>query len=208
MPPEYNHVRTERSPVDPYLLRITPKPQPVDSQSMLPVAVRVEDGYFNTFRFIGFSLRGLDHGRSQTFGPPKLMGRREIHAQIMRSEMFELTYQVQTISNNNDKIFAEFAFINDQLQIPTAQGFTAAKTVELFSKQHPSGTFRQDVFTFKIPGYIPPGIYTLAVRATKASNKVQGNYQGKPIRSLVPIQTNRPWQGQTDYRPLGTIQLQ
>ena len=92
MPPEYDHFRTERSKVDPYLLRISPKPQPEISKTPLPVAVQVQDGYFNTFRFIGFSISGLDRGQSRTFERPLQVGNREIHALIQRSEMFEISY--------------------------------------------------------------------------------------------------------------------
>ena len=105
-------------------------------------------------------------------------------------------------------IFAEIAFVNERLEIPSAQGFTAAKTVELIPGDLAVGTYRKDRFTFKIPAYLPPGLYTLVLRATAASNKVEGTYQGKPIRRLVPLKTKKTWQGQTDYRPLGTVQIQ
>ncbi|MDP6042414.1 MAG: hypothetical protein QGG64_27940, partial [Candidatus Latescibacteria bacterium] len=208
LPPEYDHFRTERSKIDPYLLSISPKPQPEVSKTPIPVAVHVQDGYFNTFRFIGFSISGLDRGQSRTFEQPLQVGNREIHAIIQRSEMFEVSYQAQRTQPVTDKIFAEFAFVNERLEIPSAQGFTAAKTVELIPSDLSVGTYRKDRFTFKIPAYIPPGLYTLTMRATAAGNKVQGTYQGKPIRSLVPLKMKMPWRGQTDYRPLGTVQIQ
>ena len=208
MPPEYDHFRTERSKIDPFLLRIRPKPQPEISKTPLPVAIHVQDGYFNTFRFIGFSISGLDRGQSRTFEQPLQVGNREIHALIQRSEMFEISYQAQRTQPATDKIFAEFAFVNERLEIPSVQGFTAAKTVELIPDTMAVGTYRKDRFTFKIPAYIPPGLYTLTARATTASNTVEGTYQGKPIRRLAPLKTNIPWRGQTDYRPLGTVQIQ
>ncbi|MCZ6633756.1 MAG: DUF2723 domain-containing protein [bacterium] len=208
MPPEFDHFRTRRSSFDPYLLRVEPKPPSETSSEALPVVVAVKNVYYNTFRFTGFQIEGLDGNASRTFPTPIPFSGRTIDGIVQRSELFELAFVVHKTAPNTAKIFAEFAFINDRMEIPTAHGFTAAKQVEILPETLPEQTFLKDQFTFKIPQFIPQGFYTLAVRASQTTEQIQGTYQGKPIRSLVPLKARDSWQGQREYQPLGLLWVQ
>ena len=84
-------------------------------------------------------------------------------------------------------------------------GFTAAKQIEVIPETLAQNWYRKDRFTFKIPGYIPRGFYTLAVRVTGATGQIGGTYRGKPIQTLTPLRMTRPWKGQYEYQPLGQL---
>ena len=205
MPPEYDHFRTVRSPVDPHLLKIEPKPPAEASSQPLPVLVRSEGVYFKDLRFVGFEIEGLDRGVSKTFGTPLTFGSGLIDGIVQRSELFELTFVVQRTGAPNAKFIAEFAFVNDRMEIPSAHGFSASKHLEIIPKDLPVGWYRKDGFIFKIPGYIPSGLYTLAVMVNRPTAQVRGTYKGKSIQILTPLQTLKAWRGQYDYQPLGRI---
>ncbi len=205
MPPEYDHFRTVRSPLDPNLLKIEPKPPAEQSSDPLPVVVHLEEAYFKDLRFAGFEIEGLDRGISKTFGAPLTFGPGPIDGIVKRGELFELAFVVQRTGGTNAKFFAEFAFVNDRMEIPSVHGFSASKHLEIIPEDLPQGWYRKDRFIFKIPGFISAGRYTLAARVNRTTGRVQGTYQGKPIHTLTPLQTLKPWKGQYDYQPLGRI---
>ncbi|MDA0747545.1 MAG: DUF2723 domain-containing protein [bacterium] len=205
MPPEFTHFRTIRSEVDPYLLRLEPKPPALQTPNPPSIQVHTEGSSYSEIEFIGFEIRGLDRGASRTFESSMLFHGQQIRGIIKRSELFELSFVVQRIATHGGPFFAEFAFVNDRMEIPTVREFTAARQVEVLPEDLQTGWYQKDAFTFKIPGFVPGGFYTLAVRVNKASSEPRGSYQGKPIRTLVPLQTQNPWAGQSTYFPLGRI---
>ncbi|GEM_PF-2009274 len=205
MPPEFDHFRTVRSAEDPYLLKVDPKPEAEISLVPIPIAVSSEAGYFSEIRFVGFDISGLDKGISKAFHNPLNMGDRPVDAIIKRGEIFEFSFLVQRTGDRTAKYFAEFAFVNDKMQIPSAHDFTASKHLEIVPADLPNGSYRKDRFIFKIPGFISGGHYTLAAKVNRTTGRTRGTYQGKPIHSLAPVETRKAWKGQTLYQPLGSV---
>ena len=208
MPPEYGHFRTVRSDFDPFLLKVEPKPPARVSQEPLSATVACESGYFTTVQFEGFGLQGLDRGITKAFQSPLQIGTGPVSGIIRRGEIFELTFVTRRLDSPGAKLFAEFAFVNDRLEIPTVHEFTAAKTVELLPETVSVGSYYQDSFVFKIPGYVSAGAYTLSAKVYVAAESGQGSYRGKSVKSLRAVRTLKPWRGQNDYRPLGRIWLE
>jgi hypothetical protein len=205
MPPEFDHFRTVRSPIDPQLLSVQRKPPAEASADPLPVVVRAEGSFFEDVRFLGFDIAGLDQGISRAFGSPLAFGPGDIDGIVRRGELFEVSFVVQRTGSGGSKLFAEFAFVNDRLEIPSAHGFSAAKHLEVVPVDLPQGWFRKDRFILKIPGYVPGGLYTLAAKVNRATGQIRGTYQGKPVEALEPLAATTPWKGQSEYRPLGRI---
>ena len=208
MPPEFDHFRTVRSPIDPYLLEITPKPPPERSIESPSFDVAAQGRYFEELRFVGFGIEGLDQGNSRTFARPMPLGEGFVDGAIKRGELFELCFAVQRRGPARSKLFGEFAFVNERMEIPTAHGFSAFRNVEVVPEDLPQDGYYKDRFIFKIPGTIQAGLYTLAVRVSRSSGKVQGTYKGKPVRTLTPVRMTQSWKGQFDYRPLGKIRVE
>ncbi len=170
MPPEFDHLRTVRSPLDPYLLKVEAKPESVESKSPIPITVASNSGYFTEIRFAGFDISGLDKGISKTFGTPLTLGNKPIDGIVKRGEIFELSYVVQRTGRKRAKYFAEFAFVNEKMQIPSAHDFSALKHLEVI----PEGSYRKDQFIFKIPGFIAGGHYTLAAKVNRTTGQTRG----------------------------------
>ena len=205
MPPEFDHFRVTRSAAEPNLLRIQPKPLPEMSASPAVVDVRTNEQLFAEIRFEGFEIGPLDQGFSETHISPISVEGDSVNGIVKRDELFEVGYAIQRTSPDSSKFFAEFAFINDALSIPSKHDFVAAKQIEILADGLPNGWYLKDRFVFKIPGFIPKGIYTLAVKVNKASRETQGSYQGKPVFTLMLQPTLKPWMGQSVYRPLGRL---
>ena len=203
MPEEFDHFRVTRSAVDPNLLHIQPKSLAETSTSPPPVDVRREEQQFEEIRFHGFEINPLDRGESQTYSSP--LEEDSIDGIIKRDELFTLGYVIQRTREDSSKFFAEFVFINDELYVPSAYDFVAAKQIEIPTNGLRNGWYRKDSFVFKIPSFIPGGVYTLAVKVNKGSKETQGSYQDKPVYTLLPQPTLKPWMGQSVYRPLGRI---
>ncbi len=115
MPPEFDHFRTVRSPIDPQLLSVQRKPAAETAPDPLPVVVHAEGRYFEDIRFVGFDINGLDQGISRAFGAPLAFGSGAIDGIVKRGELFEVTFVVQRTGSEGSKLFAEFAFVNDRL---------------------------------------------------------------------------------------------
>ena len=205
MPPEFDHFRTVRSPIDPQLLSVQRKPPAETSPNPLPVVVHAEGRFFEAIRFVGFDINGLDQGVSRAFGSPLDFGPGAIDGIVKRGELFEVTFVIQRTGSEGSKLFAEFAFVNDQLEIPTAHGFSAAKHLEVAPADLATGWYRKDRFILKIPGYVAGGLYTLAAKVNRATGQIRGTYQGKPVEALEPLPTISAWKGQDEYQPLGRI---
>jgi hypothetical protein len=208
MPPEFDHFRTVRSSLDPYLLKVEVKPEAIESLTPLPITASSDDGYFSDLRFVGFDISGLDKGISKAFGSSLTLGNKPIDGIIKRGEIFELSFLVQRTGKKGPKYFAEFAFVNDKMQIPSAHDFSASKHLEIIPEELPVGSYRKDQFIFKIPGFIAGGHYTLAAKVNRTTGRTRGTYRGKPIHTLAPVETLKPWKGQRLYQPLGNIWIE
>ena len=208
MPPEFDFFRTVRSKVDPRLLRIDPKPAPVVSPDGFPMDVTDNRPYYDDLRFSGFQMRGLDRGDTRTFEKPLRLGKSEIDGIVKRGEIFELAFAVQKLRDSDSKFFAEFAFVNERLEIPSAHGFSASKQTMILPQEIDSGAYRKDTFIFKIPGGIPQGYYTLAARVSKTAGFSSGSYRGRPVQTLRTLETDLQWRGQKEYRPLGKLWIE
>jgi len=209
MPPELDHFRIRRSLADPRLLSLRPKPKPVVSLRRLPVDVASGTrADYGPFRITGFTLSGLDGGATRAFTSPLALQGREADGLIERSELFELSLIVRRTGELPGKLFAEVAFVNDRMEIPSAHGFVATRQMEIADANVPVGGERQSDLTFKIPKTVAPGFYTLAVRLSLTAETPAGTYRGKPVRSLRALQAPGAWRGQAEYVPLGTIWLE
>ena len=104
MPPEFDHFRTVRSPLDPYLLKVEAKPEAIESLNPIPITVSSDDGYFSDLRFVGFDISGLDKDISKAFGTSLTLGNKPIDGIIKRGELFELSFLVQRTSRKDPSI--------------------------------------------------------------------------------------------------------
>ena len=196
MPPELDHFDIRRSPFDPRLVELRTKTPPVASpEPIIPPILSAEDT-FAEVDIVGLHVVGLDGGITSIQRGSAIIG---------RSEFFTLTLVAR--KRHEGQYFIEVAFANTRLEIPSADGFTAARTLEIFPDDLPVGHFRAERFTLKIPASIPPGPYTLLAGLNRATSLTQGRYKGRPVRSLTQVTAGKPWNGQSLYQPLARILL-
>lgn len=202
MPPELDHFAIRRSTVDPRLIQLRPKPPAVISTEPTPVPISAEEDRFAPVDIVGLDIVGLDGGIT---GVVRDENPRNTSVTIGRSEFFTLTVLAQ--KREAGQYFSEIAFANGRLEIPTVNGFTAARSLELIPEELPVGHYRSDRFTLKIPASVPPGIYTIVARLNRVTQTERGRYRGQSVRSLTSIQSDRAWAGQRLYQPLARVLL-
>ncbi len=198
MPPELDHFQIRRAAFDPRLLELMPKVPAASSGNPIGVQIPSAEDTFQPVDFVGIDLIGLDRGITRVLTNP-------VSALIGRSEFFTLT--VVTRKRAAGQYFAEVAFANERLEIPSTGGFTAARSVEVAPVDLPIGHSYADRFTFKIPATIAPGAYTIVVRLNSVVDAPLGTYRGRAVRSLSAVPANQAWKGQVVYQPLARVLL-
>jgi hypothetical protein len=206
LPPELDHFRIRRSSFDSRLLRITDKPAPVTSEQPISSPILSEEDSFEQLDFIGIEIIGLDGGITRGFANPVPVRSRVVNGLIQRSEFVEIEVTVR--KKQAGQYFAEFAFVDEQMRIPSARGFTASRSIEIAPENLAIGSYLKDRITIKIPAFIPGGLHTLAVSINAVTGVQAGTYKGKALKTMTPLQAGRPWAGQTRYQPLARIWIE
>ena len=203
MPTELDHFAIRRSVIDPRLILLQPKPPAVTSAEPIPILIRSDKDAFVPIDIVGLNLIGLDGGVTRVLYDENPLN---VSATIGRSEFFTVTVIVQKRSTGH--YFSEIAFVNDRLEIPTANGFTAARSLLVAPEDLPVGHYRAGRFTLKIPATIPAGDYTIVARLNQVTEAERGSYRGRPVRSLTSVEADLAWAGQRLYQPIAQIHLQ
>lgn len=206
LPPELDHFRIRRSTFDPNLLRITDKrpaetsPQPFVSQ------ITSSQDAFGPVDIVGVNITSLDGGISRSFPRPIPVERHVVDGVIQRSEFVDI--EVVAKKREPGQFFAEIAFVDRQLRIPSARGFTASRSLEIAPASLDTGTYVRDRITLKIPSYIPNGLHTLAVSLNAVEAATAGSYKGRQVRRMIPVEAERSWVRQTRYQPVARIWIE
>ena len=206
LPPELDHFKIRRSSFDSRLLRITDKPAPETSKQPIPTTILSGEDSFKQLDIIGIDIIGLDGGVSRAFPSPIPIQARVVNGLIQRSEFVEIG--VSVLKKQAGQYFAEFVFVDEQMRIPSARGFTASRSIEIIPEDLEVGSYLKDRLTIKIPGFIPGGLHTLAVAIHAVTDVQVGTYKGKTLKTMVPLEAERPWSGQTRYQPLARIWIE
>lgn len=205
LPPELDHFRIRRAEFDGRLLRLDDRPPPERFDTAPAPAIPAEEEAFAEVDIIGIDITGLDQGMSRTFPEPIPVQARVVNGIIQRSEFVEIGVSLR--KQRAGQYFAEFAFVDEQMRIPGARGFVAARSMQIAADDVAVGSYLRDSFTIKIPAYIPGGLHTLAVAINAVEEGEAGTYRGKALRRMVPVEASRAWAGQVRYQPLARIWL-
>jgi hypothetical protein len=206
LPPELDHFKIRRSPIDSRLLRISDKPPPETSLNAIASTISPAEDTFSQIDIVGLDIVSLDNGISRGFRNPVPVESQVVNGLIQRSEFIEVAVVAKKMQAGH--YFAEFSFVDGQMRIPSARGFTASKSLEIGPENTPPGTYIKDRFVIKIPGYIPAGLHTLAVSINSVASGQAGTYKGKAVKRMIPVSANRAWVGQTRYQPLARVWIQ
>jgi hypothetical protein len=206
LPPELDHFKIRRAPFDSRLLRISDKPAPETFRDPIESTISAAEDAFPQIDIVGLDIMGLDGGVSRAFPNPLPVESQVVNGLIQRGEFIEVA--VTVLKTQAGQYFAEFAFVDGQLRIPTAQGFAASKSMEIGPEDLQVGIYLRDRFVIKIPGFIPPGLHTLAVSIDAVLSEQAGTYKGKSVKRMSPLASTRPWMGQTRYQPLARVWVQ
>jgi hypothetical protein len=206
LPPELDHFRIRRSTFDGRLLRLTDKPPLETSSTPITSQVSSAQDSFEEIDVIGIDITSLDQGISRAFREPVPVKANVVNGIIRRSEFVEIEVVLQKRASG--QYFGELAFVDQQMRIPGARGFSAARTLEVASEDLAQGDFLKQRLTIKIPGFIPGGLHTLAFALNAVSHVEAGTYKGKALKRMVPVQARRQWVGQTRYQPLAQIWIE
>ena len=203
MPPELDHFEIRRSVIDPRLVLLQPKPPAVTSAEPIPIPIRSNKDAFVPIDIVGLNLIGLDGGVTHVLYDENPLN---VSATIGRSEFFTVTVVVQKRSTGH--YFSEIAFVNDRLEIPTANGFTAARSQPGCPRGPAGRPLSCRPFHAKNPRTIPAGDYTIVARLNRVTEAERGSYRGRPVRSLTSVEADLAWAGQRLYQPIARIHLQ
>jgi len=202
LPPELDHFEVYLAPFDPRFLRLKDRLPPETSRAPLHATIQTEEDSFLQVDVIGIGITSLDNGQSRNFEAPVPVESRVVNGVIKRSELFEITLVSQ--KQQPSQFFAELAFVDPQMRIPSASGFTAARSLEIAPEDLEIGSFIRNRITLKIPGYIPVGLYTLSISMNAVTTEA-GTCRGRPLKRMAGVEARNGWAGQDIYQPLATV---